>query len=395
MKPLAILFFAASAAVMVAQAPTHKPPTFHLPAGDYTVPQLIAQAEQAVRGRIATEHVDLTAPAPLHLQQDLALSAQDWEDTLSALLSTRDLVLTFDAEQKRHEVLPTPKGKDPVLKARAAALSLAQFATRPGMTGPVRVVLPTKTDAVMLDQFVALPLFKSGRGVFVESDAGGVAVTGLAETVRLAMRHAAMLDPTLADTSTSPAPAWPRAVPVETNTLAAGDHAVREVVDILAKAISVNLVLSPEVAQMTDSVAVAKPITGDAIAFENAVTALLWEQRHLLVLPLGARADLLEVVHLGDREFPATTRARPMSAAELAARPGLVAWVSTSFVPQHLRGNDLATAMREAVRALGVATTSLLVNTTHDGLVFTGLSTECAAAIATVRDRDEKIDPAK
>ena len=119
--------------------------TFHLPAGDHRIDQLIARCEQAVKAPIAL--VDLAGVderRPVRLQCDLALPGGAWEDALGSMLVANGLILTFDAAARRHEVLaaPTARTTPPWLAPRARAFTANEFLARPSHQGPVRVAVP-------------------------------------------------------------------------------------------------------------------------------------------------------------------------------------------------------------------------------------------------------------
>ncbi len=83
MHPSLTLLTVALSAVpcLTAQTP-NKQPTFHLPAGDYTIVELLQQAEQAVRQKLHTNTEELGAALhqSVHLQSNLKLDANAWED---------------------------------------------------------------------------------------------------------------------------------------------------------------------------------------------------------------------------------------------------------------------------------------------------------------------------
>jgi hypothetical protein len=347
---------------------------FHLPAGTHAVEQLLALVAQAVRSPVVTgAGVSIAELEPLRLQCDLSLSAADWEDGLSALLETRGLVVTFDAANRRHEVMAIPAKMANWLHERAQPMTLEQLAARPGVRGPVRVVVPTKQPADRLVHL--LRPFLARRPVALASRVEGdtLVLTSLAANVRFAMGVFVGFDPSLANVWPTGMPLpWPRAG-VGDHRLAAGDYTIGELVDALAQRLGRNILMLAAVAESATKIHVAEPITGDSLVFEAKLTALLW-QSQVLVLELSAQLGLHEAVHVADAHNLPAHRSQPMSSRELLARPELVALVR---VHCELDQKSVQAAMTR-IRALWAqgAGASVTVGAAEGGLMCEGLSVQ-------------------
>jgi hypothetical protein len=385
-------------ASLLAQAPSPKAPTFHLPAGDYSVAQLLLQAEQAVRSPIHVDSRDVAEVVPLRLQSALALPAEAWVDVLSALLATRGFVLVHDAANRRHEVLPTPVGTPPWLRERARSITLAELATRRALTGPVRVELKTATDPVMLTTVLRPHLHGSGRGVLIDrADGGGVEIIGLADTVRFAVEQASAIDPACAAELPVAAPLpWPRAAHAGRHEVPAGTYGVAAIVDHLAHATGRNIVLSPELAapggNTPNAFVLAAPIAGDAFACEDQLTALLWREK-LLVVEVARDHGLYEIVRTGRRDLPPSTRCQAVHTDELLARPDWIGWVTIRVTAGDRSKEDLMLELRTAMAAFQDRGGSVSASTTHDGLVVNGVADAVGAFLRRLQPAAKAADP--
>ena len=368
-----IVFLLGLLSAAVAQAnPAAPAAKFHLPAGTHSVPQLLEMVSQAVRCPVALDpDVAAAELEPLQLQRDLALSSNDWEDGLSALLEARGLVVTFDAANRRHEVMAIPTQRTDWLLDRARPMTLAEFATRPGVRGPVRVTMqPAQSPELLIN---LLRPYLMMRPVAIASEVQGkdLVLTSLAPNVRFALGVFVGLDSTLA--SCWPAgtpPAWPRAAAGD-HTLAAGSYTIGELLDALALRLGRNILYSAAVAAPDSKIQVAEPIRGDSLAFEAMLSSLLWQSR-VLVLELAPHLDLYEAVQVTDPRRLPLHRAHTISAPELLARPDLVALVR---VPYALDEESIPAALIK-VRALMAngAAHSVTVGTCHASMMFEGLS---------------------
>ena len=366
---------------LVAQTPTPKVPTFHLPAGEYPVLQLLQQAELAVRAPIRSKDAgDLTTAAPIRLQCDLALPEQAWEDVLGALLATRDLVLVRDAESKGHEVLAVPNGPTDWVQERALPMSLQQLFERPAYAGPVRLVVVSTTSSNLMTNMLR-PYFALSKEAFslVAVD-GGLQLVGLADTVRFATATIASVAPDVASALPARAtPPWPRVASTTVHRLEPGAHTTVQIVDRLAKALRRNIVVAPAIATAATPIAVAEAIEGNDDSFEDQLTSLLWTA-HVLVLQVSGPHGLYQAVRAEPRSWPTSSRAQELSAAELMARPALVAWVTSTPAPGSLSQPEMLGVVRAAMGA--GAPSSLTAGTTNDGgMRLTGLSTDVAKVL--------------
>jgi hypothetical protein len=363
------------ASFAIAQTPPPARATFHLPAGDHSVSQLLSLAEQAVKKPIGRSQIDdLGEKAPLRLQVELALAGDDFEDVLGALLSTRGLVLARSEDGKGYEVLPTPRGDARWLGERALELSVAELHRRAAHCGPVRVVVPTTADVEVVRAMIGPHLAMAQRALHVEKAATGIAFTGLADVVRFGIAQVARVDAGFAKQLPPAATApWPRPGRAVVHELPAGRYSSRELVDRLATALGRQHVLSNPLAAAPDertAVEVTAAIRGDDVRFEDGITALLWRER-LLLVPLSL-PNLYELVRVQQDTHLPSERAAMVSAAELAARPTLVAWVSLEIDLAGRGSEFVLSAARDAFRA-GKAE-QLSVATTTDCALVTGIS---------------------
>jgi len=360
---------------LVAQTAASKVPTFHLPAGEYPVVQLLQQVEQAVRAPIRmVDAGDLTRTEPIRLQCDLALPEQAWEDVLGALLSMRDLVVVRDAEKKGHEVLPLPQGQVDWVRERAEPLTLQELFERPAFAGPVQIAILSKTPGQMLTNLLRVHFAAARKPISFDHVDGGVQFVGLADSVRFAVATIASIAPDVASTLPPRAvPPWPRPASTTVHELEAGAHTTVQIVDRLAKALGRNIVVAKAVAEHGEPIEVATAITGDDLRFEEQLTSLLWTAR-VLVLQVSGPHGLYEAVQAGPGAWPSTTRSQALDPAELLARPALVAWVALTPAPGGLTQQEMLSVARASMRADGGS--SLTAGTTHEnGIRLTGLST--------------------
>ncbi|HEU4420029.1 MAG TPA: hypothetical protein VFT55_13935 [Planctomycetota bacterium] len=386
MRPLVLPFLAAALAsqTLAPPAPPLAPPaakvaTFHLPAGDYSVAELLQQAGQALRRPIATPQ-ELPAGAPLRLQCDLALPHQAWEDVLGALLATRGLVLVRDAAGTGHEVLPAPAAMEDWVAERAVAMTPREVLERSAFAGPVTVLAPTTSQVPVLVNVLRPHLAGGQHAIRFKAVDGGVQFVGMADQVRFALRTIAPQAPDLAATlPTGAAAPWPRPAEAVTHRLAAGSHTAAQVIDRLATVTGRNLVASPAVAADTTPFEVATAIEGDALRFEERLTALLWSRR-MIVLQVSAAHRLGEVVLLEPRAWPGSARVLEIRAEELLARPELVAWVTTEPAVGSLPQQEV-TAVFRAAAAVVPGANSLTLAATRGGFRVSGLSSDVTAVL--------------
>jgi hypothetical protein len=383
------------AAAVSSQSPTPPPPappsappaaktaTFHLPAGTYSVAELLQQAGQALRKPIAAPAKLPADAVPLHLQCDLALPQQSWEDVLSALLASRGLVLVRDAAGTGHEVLPAPAGVEDWVSQRAVVMTPRELVERSAFAGTVSVLAASATPDAQLILLLRPHFARTGAGAgpvitFHPAD-GGVRFVGMAGPVRSALRTIAPAAPDLAATLPSAAPPWPRPAEGVTHGLEAGRHGVAHVIDRLAAALGRNVVLAPAVAADTAPLEVAATIEGDGLRFEEQLTALLWTRR-VVVLQVSAEHRLGEAVLVEPGTWPDPTRVHELRPEELLARPELVAWVTTVPDVGALSSADVTAVMRHAAAIVGGAN-SMTLGATRSGYRASGLSTEVVGVL--------------
>lgn len=293
---------------------------FHMPAGEFSVGQLLDLGEMSARTTI------LRLPEPellqqrLRLQTPLALPDGAWQDVMGALLWSQGFVLVEDVANRRFEVASTPPEPQLVLD-RARACSLDDLFTRLPF-GPVRVAVPTTLPAAMLRSFLAPGLAAQRTFLDLATGEHGVVMTGLGDVVRQAVHSIAGADAQLVarlPEAGGPAPRVDGAI-----ELLAGSYTVQQLVDRLGRELHRNIVLGDGGAtvDVADTRRLAAP------AFEAAVTAALWSVG-ILVAPLSLRHGLYEAIPVdGPRASLLARLALPMTVAGLRARPDLVAYTT-------------------------------------------------------------------
>lgn len=365
--------------------------TFHLPAGEHRLDQLLARCEQAVKAPIAL--VDLGGideRRPVHLQCDLALPGDAWEDVLGSLLVAHGLVLTFDAANQRHEVLAAPavRAAAPWLALRARAFAVADFLARPSHQGPVRVAVPGAGKHLAMASSMLRPLaFGLSGGLQVAANGDDLQLVGLGAGVRSALMVLSAADPDLAAALPKQAAApWPRAKRPTTQSLAAGIHTLAEVVDCLARATGRNLVVDAAVgADLRFELPAA--VAGDADAIEEALTKLLWQQ-HVVVLGLAPAHGVFVVQLVSPQQRPASGLACTMHADEVLARPDLVAYVQLVYQPRHVGLDKVVPAAMGVLRAGAGPLRLCEAIGSADGLVLRGLTQELRPVLERLQDVD-------
>lgn len=364
-----------------AAPPAAKAATFHLPAGDYTIQQLLEQAGQALRRPIALPDALPADAGPLRLQCDLALPQQAWEEVLGALLSTRGLVLVRDAAGTGHEALPAPAGMADWIVERATEMTPHELLERRGYLGPVRTVLRTTTPAhqlinVMRPFFAGMP-----RSFTSEAVDGGLRFVGLARSVRFAIEHVAPHAPDLAVTLPSGARPWPRPAAPGTHRLDAGSYTAEQLLERLARAQGRNLVASAEVAADATPIEVATAFEGDELRLEERVTALLWTKR-VIVLDASTDHRIGEALRFEPPAWPHPTRAQRVQPDELLARPELVASIATVPAVGNLSQDDVIKAYRGARPAPGAD--SMAISVYANGYLIAGLAPQVTKVLQAI-----------
>lgn len=365
--------------------------TFHLPAGDHRLDQLIARCEQVVKAPIAL--VDLGGideRRPVHLQCDLALPGDAWEDVLGSLLVAHGLVLTFDAANKRHEVLAAPVGREVPswVGERARAFAAKEFAARPSHQGPVRVALPGGGKQFAMASMMLRPLAMGmPGGLRVEQRENDLVLVGLGASVRSGLLAVAAADPVLAAQLPKQAPRpWPRATQAAQHSLPAGKHTMAAVVDCLARATGRNLLLDAALAP-EPTFEVATAIAGDVDAVEAALTTLLWQQQ-VVALGLAPAHGLFLVQKVTPQQRPAAGMAVCMHGDEVLARPELVAYVQVAYQPRHVGLDQVVPAAMAVMRAGAGPLSTREALGTPDGLLLRGLTSELRPVLARLQEVD-------
>jgi hypothetical protein len=383
--------FLAPALLLATALAGQQKPTFHLPAGDYRLEQLLAQCEQAVKAPIVVGELGSAGErTSLRLQCDLALPADAWEDVLGSLLIAQGVVLTFDAELERHEVLAAPMGREVPswVAERARAFAANAFLARPSHQGPVRVAMPGGSKQFALASAMLRPMAVGmPGGLRVEQQADDVVLVGLGAGVRSAILALATAAPELATQLPKQAPlAWPRAVQSTTQSLPAGKHTLAAVVDCLARATGRNLLLDAALAPEL-SFEVATTITGDVDAVEAVLTKVLW-QHQVVALGLAPAHGLFLVQQVTPLRRPAAGMAVGMNGDEVLARPELLAYVQVVYQPRHVGLDKVVPAGLAVMRAGAGPLSCCEALGLPDGLLLRGLTSELRPVLARLQEVD-------
>jgi hypothetical protein len=104
----------------------------------------------------------------------------------------------------------------------------------------------------------------------------------------------------------------------------------------------------------------------------------------VLVLQVSGPNGLYEAVRAGPGSWPPLPRAQEFSAAELLARPSLVAWVAAVPVPDGLTQQTMIGVGRAAMRT---GASLMMASTSADGLRLTGLSTDVTAMLQALEQK--------
>jgi len=311
--------------------------TFHLPAGDISTRELIDQAEQAWRCRIARPAEFAAAGDVLHLQTPLVFDEESWQVVVGTMLKSRGLVLANHKDRHALEVLPTPSDNAPWIMALAEDCSpAALFGEHP--FGPVRVLLSIQQSVSNIRSLLSIPFCRRTRECEVGGAPGAITVTGLGHDVRLAL---ARLEPVLPGLMPAPAtpPAWPRPAG-QPFDLKRGSYAARDLVDLLAHTLHRNILAGKDDEFLTAPIEVAVTQQVDPVRLEEVVTRMLWDAG-ILIVGLVPQRDLFQVIAV-DKDARAADSllaapvAAPMTPSELLARKELVAFVTVTLPLQHV-----------------------------------------------------------
>ena len=377
-------------APLFAQAPAT--PTLHIPAGDWTVRDLLTQAEQALRTPItadATELAQATAER-IRLQFPLALDPAHGQEAIAALLSARGLLLTRGANGAP-EVRATPKGKPEWLREHAVPCTLQELLDYPFRHGVVRTELRTSVQAQMLTEMLRMSAASGAATPSCEAVRDGIACTGTSDAVRHAITQVAALDPQFAA-------ALPQASHVsivggkkgDAVALPAGDHPLVDVVDVLAKNGGFNIVLSPTLAASAAKLTTAKAQQFDWQHGPGALTTLLWQHR-VLLLELDVRHGLYEAVLVeNQRQAPPMTRASTRTVDEAIAAADCTMFIAVQWKAKHLGIDKRMELVRAAMgggdpSGIGMFTAC----GTPDGLLLSGLSPQIAKLLKALQAADQ------
>jgi hypothetical protein len=373
-------------------AQTPAAPKLHIPAGDWTVRDLLTHTEQALRTPIAADAAELAQATAerIRLQFPLALDPAHGQEALAALLSTRGLLLAR-GEGGRPEVRATPKGKPDWLRERAVASPVQDLLDHPFRHGVVRTELRTSVDVPMLNNMLRISAAGGAATPICEAAKEGIVCIGTSDAVRHAIAQVAAMDPQFATTLQPAGPvsivSTAKGVPVE---LPAGEHRIADVVDLLARCSGFNIVLSPALAASAAKIKVAKAQQFDWQRGPNGLTTLLW-QHHVLLLELDVRHGLYEVVLVDNpKQAPAVTRAAARTVEQALAAADCVLYIGVRFKAQHLDStqlmNHVRLTMQAAAQESSVFTTVLAM---PDGLLITGLSPVVAELLQKLQAADQ------
>lgn len=378
-------------APLFAQAPATNQ-KLHIPAGDWTVRDLVTHAEQALRTPITADASELARATAEHirLQFPLALDPEHGQEALAALLSSRGLLLTRGAGG-RTEVRATPKGHPEWLRDSAAPSTVQELLDHPFRHGVVRTELRTSVAVPMLTNMLRVSAAGGAAVPICEAAEHGITCIGTSDAVRHAITQVAAMDPQFAATLQPTGPISivnaAKGGPVE---LLAGEHPIADLVDLLARNGGINIVQSPAVAAITAQATVQEKQQLDWQHGPNTLTTLLW-QHHVLLLELDVRHGLYEAVLVANpTQQPAVSRASQRTVEEALAAAGCVAFITVHFEARSLDSTQLMNTVRQAMR--GVAQNSggsMTAIATPSGLQITGLSPRVAELLTTLQAADQ------
>lgn len=377
-------------APLFAQAPAK--PMLHLPAGDWTVRDLLTHAEQALRTPIAADAAELAQATGerIRLQFPMRLHPEHGQEAIAALLSARGLLLTRGADGQP-EVRATPKGRPQWLRERAVPCSVQELLDHPFRHGVVRTELRTSVQAPMLTEMLRMSAASGAATPLCEAMADGIVCTGTSDAVRLAITQVAALDPQVAATLQPADPvsivSMAKGKAVE---LPAGEHRLTDLVDLMAKNAGINIGMSPALAASTTKAMVATAQQLDWQHGANVLTKLLWQHR-VLFLELDVRHGLYEAVLVENpRQAPPMTRASTRTVDEAIAAADITMYVSVQWKAKHLGIDKRMELVREAMRGgdangIGMFTAC----GTPDGLLLSGMSPQIAQLLTSLQAADQ------
>ena len=380
MNPTSLL---AATLLVAALSAQDVPADGSIPAGAWTVRELLARAEQALDLEITADPQQLAAATtePLRLQYPVKLDAGSGREAVAALLSTRGLLLVDD-NRGDLTVKATPNGAPGWLREVAVDCTVRELLDFPHRHAVVRVELDSTVPAELLHtQLRTATVVTSDVGVpIVEPGRGGMVLTGPAAAVRHAVAIGATMDPGIASEFTAPEP--PIAILSSarggTVELAAGTHSLRHLVDLLAKNAGIVIVASPALAASTATVVVTGP---QQLAWERGsatLLQLLWQQR-VQLLELDVRHGLYEAVLVpNSRQAPGMARASRRTTDLVPGLRDMPLYIGVPFRAPHLDATTLRTRAELALRARDLDATLLAACSTPDGLWITGLATAVA-----------------
>ncbi|MFY9341188.1 MAG: hypothetical protein WAT39_01780 [Planctomycetota bacterium] len=349
----AVLWFACLGSAQVAgatAAPSPRPrATVHLPAGDYSIAELISQAEQASRCRITLPAGFAAASGRLHLQTAVALDAEGWQVVVGTILWSRGLVLARKATANTYEILPTPADQAAWIADLAEDTSLTALYSRHPY-GPVTVTLPIREAIAGTRSLVSAAFFGRARQCEVGGVPGAITLTGLGRDVRLALEGLAKVLPNLLPPQPPPA-VWPRpgGEPLE---LRQGSYTARNLVDLLASALQRNVLAGTDSEFLAAPIEVAATQRVDPLRLEEVVTRLLWEAG-ILIVELTPQRDLFQAIlvrqgqQAGGDALLAAPVATPMTAREVLARRTLVAFAVVGVQLQRVTQEEAIAAWED------------------------------------------------
>lgn len=400
--PLLLLLSVIAAQNDTGQRPPAPPvPTFTLLAGDHDLGALVDLLAQIRKARIECDLEALATDARrIHLQHELRLDADAWDDVVTTLLCSRGLVIApaeasaaaTDAAKGGQGTAGTPtrvvivgRNNIQVLIEGAELRHPDQVLARPNQIAFVRSFHECQKVQAVAAINMMRPLFASVRdgvaGLTLAVDGNKVLVTGRTDEVANALRYLRAADgqdavavaATPPAFAAEPASAWPeRDLPA--------DVFLAET----AKVLGVNIVWQDsEVAAAAPVAAGDRRRLGPAAWYVEATRAL--RQIGLVLVPLDDGRRVFEVISMqGRRNRLVTQGARPCTEERVLAKDMPVEPV---WVLRRLRHVDVVRAtnsLRPHMRGLG----DLAVCCVEDGIVLWGLSDSVAAALGKLVEID-------
>ena len=359
-------------------------PAFTLAAGDHDLKALVDLLAQIRKTSIACELGDLEPDARrVHLQHEMRLDPNAWDDVVTTVLRSRDLVIVpaADGGSGTHRVVVVTGNEWAALTAAAEVRTAEAVLARPNQIAIVRSFHECKKVPVPFAVNMLRPVFASAGGQFTVKlavDGDKAVLTGFTDDVACALRYLRA-----AEGLTAPAPAPPALPATPESAWPERDLEVGAFLDETARVLGANILWRAQ------DISAAGPVTGAArrlgpAAWHLEATRAL-RKSGLVLVPLDEGRRVFEVVSLkGPRARLVSQRARECTPEQVLApdTPIEPVWVFRRM--QHVNAVAAVNQLRPRI----AGSQALSVGCCEAGLVLWGLSDEVAAALAALTPID-------